>query len=224
MDIRMSVALLLAVLTGLGLAQTNQTSSVVDGFGTRSTGGSLTHVGSGGQPGGIATSRGGAFVNQAGFLNTFFLRRDLDADGDGVPDEADWDNDNDQLSDLDEIGGGMFSPTTPTALNLADTDSDGHSDYEELVAGTDPTAPGSLLRITATARSGAYQTLTWPARGNNERVYVVRARAQSYAQPSVVIFSNTLAGGVAPWFGVTNVLVHPSATNAEFYAVEAIKP
>lgn len=207
-----------------GWAQTNQTSSVVDGFGTRSTGSGFTHIGAGAQPGGITTSHGSGFINQAGFLNTFFLKSGLDTDGDGIPDEADADNDGDRLTDLDELGGGQFNPSTPTDLNIADTDGDGHSDFEEMLAGTDPTAVGSLLRIIATDRVGPHQVVTWPARGNSERIYVVRARTDSYAQPNVVIFSNSLPGGVAPWYGITNSLNHATTTGAVFYSVEAIKP
>jgi len=85
----------------------------------------------------------------------------IDSDGDGIPDESDNcpddanadqadndldslgdvcdpDDDNDGLSDLDEIG---VHGTNPF---LADTDGDGASDLDEVIAGSDPLDPGSF--------------------------------------------------------------------------------
>lgn len=85
----------------------------------------------------------------------------IDSDGDGIPDESDNcpddanadqanndldslgdvcdpDDDNDGLSDLDEIG---VYGTNPF---LVDTDGDGASDLDEVIAGSDPLDPGSF--------------------------------------------------------------------------------
>jgi len=200
-------------------AQITQTSSVLDGMGTRSTGGSYTHIGAGGQPGGIATSQGGSFYNQAGFLNTFFLKPGLDTDGNGLPDEADWDNDGDLLSDLDEIIGGLFNPTSPTNPNNVDSDNDGMSDYQEMIAGTDPNNPDALLEIIRINTAGG-QEVRWVARGG--KTYVVHARTNLLAGSFAPIATNLAVGGVAPWFVVTNTVVDVTALDAEFYAVEVL--
>ncbi|HMO51812.1 MAG TPA: hypothetical protein PKE26_11475 [Kiritimatiellia bacterium] len=202
------------------LAQITQTSSVADGMGARSTGGSFTHIGAGGQPGGIATSRGGSYYNQAGFLNTFFLKPGLDTDGNGIPDEADWDNDGDLLSDLDEIIGGLFNPTSPTNPNNVDSDGDGMSDYQEMIAGTDPNNPDALLEVIHIATAGGGQEVRWVARGG--KTYIVQARLDPTAGAFAPLATNLAVGGSAPWFVVTNSFVDLTSTNTEFYAVQVL--
>jgi len=202
-----------------GLAQFSQKSSVLDSSGTISSGGSLTNISAAGQPGGIATSRGGSYQNQAGYLNTFFLRPGLDTDGNGLADEADWDNDGDLLADLDEILGDQFNPASPTHVNVADTDGDGIPDGEEAVAGTDPTNINALLEIIRIAHAGG-QDVQWVARGG--KTYVVHARTNLLAGSYAPIATNTAIGGIAPWFVVTNAFVDVSSLNAEFYAVEVL--
>ena len=122
-----SVLLWTALGTPVAMGYTN-TSSVLDGSGTMSSGGSFTNISAAGQPGGISVSSGGTYVNQAGFLNTFSIKPGLDTDGDGVADELDQDNDNDKLADTAEVAGSGFSPTAPTLVNIADTDGDGVMD------------------------------------------------------------------------------------------------
>lgn len=204
------------------LAQISQPSSVLDGAGALATGATFTNVSASGQPGGIAVSTGGSYVNYAGFLNTFSLKPGLDTDGDGLADEVDADNDNDQLADVAEIGGDGFSPATPTLVNLADTDGDGQLDGWEAVAGTDPTNSNALLELVAITNAPGGRAVAWLARGNNERTYLVRATTNAHLPYATVIFSNTVAGGVAPWFAITTSLAHASVSNAQFYAVEVL--
>lgn len=204
-------------------AQFTNRSSVLDSSGTISTGGAFTNVSAAGQPGGIATSSGGAFVNQAGFLNTFSLRPGLDTDGDGLANEVDPDNDNDQLADATEIGGDAFSPASATLVNVADTDGDGQLDGWEAVAGTDPNNLNALLELVAISNSPAGRGIVWLARGNNEKTYVVRAATDPRQPYATVVFSNTVAGGLAPWFAVTTSIAHATASNALFYAVEVLR-
>lgn len=194
----------------------------MDGSGARAAGGGYTHISAAGQPGGIATSSGGAFVNQAGFLNTFSLKPGLDTDADGLADELDQDNDNDGLTDASEIGGDGFNPNTATLVNVADTDGDGMLDGWEAVAGTDPTSTNALLKLIAISNTGPDRAVAWLARGNNEKTYVVRSKNTLTGGFNAVVFSNTIAGGAAPWFAVTTSVAHASASNTLFYAVHVL--
>lgn len=212
-------------------AQYSQVASVVNGFGGRSSGGTYTHISAGAQPGGIQVSYEGGSVNynggrinRAGFLNLFVMSAVADANGNGIPDELDPDNDGDGLWDHWEVSGEKFSPVTATDPNTVDTDNNGATDFEEMMAGTDPSNPGSVLQIIALDRNGTDQQVTWTARGNNERIYVVRTIDDGYTgTPSAVIWSNTVGGGVAPWYATTMAITDPSV-DARFYAVEVIKP
>lgn len=215
--------MLLLVLAGSVEAQFTNRSSVLDSSGTRSTGGGFTNVSAAGQPGGIATSSGGSLVNQAGFLNTFSLKPNLDTDGDGLADELDQDNDNDGLVDGTEIGGSAFTPTSATLVNLADTDGDGQLDGWEAAAGTDPNNINALLELIAISNSVSGRGIAWLARGNNEKTYIVRATTDPRQPYATVVFSNTVAGGIAPWFAVTSAIAHATASNALFYAVEVLR-
>ena len=213
------VAGLLASCVAVRAQYTNK-SSVLDGSGTLATGGSYTNISAAGQPGGIAVSSGGSYVNQAGFLNTFFLRPALDVDGDGLANEADLDNDNDGLADTAEIGGLAFSPATTTGVNVADTDGDGMSDGQESTAGTDPTNPAALLEMVRIG-TGAVVQVGWRARSN--KTYAVRYAA-SPLQPVTNLLGLATATGFAdpPWYVLTNAVSDPASATGRVYAVEAI--
>jgi len=217
-----AVALLVSVTAALSAqAQLAQPSSVLDGSGTRSSGGTYNHISAAGQPGGMSESSSGQLVNQAGFLHTFFLRPDLDTDGDGLPDEADSDNDGDTLADLTELTGSAFNPVTPTEVNVADTDSDGAADGAEAAAGTDPTDPSVALQFVAVSRNPTADVcaVAWLARGNHEKTYVLREHISLLLTNALVCFSNTVAGGAPPWYVVTNWVAVTTPTNAAFYRV-----
>lgn len=219
-------------LISSAVAQTYMnTGSVVNGFGGRSSAGDFVHIGAGAQPGCVGTAYengaheyAGGLIHRAGFLNTFVLFPDLDTNNNGLPDELDPDNDGDGLWDHWEISGEKFNPATPTDPNSADSGNTGVSDFDAMVAGTDPYDPDSVFRIVALDADGTDAEVTWLARGNQERIYVVRAIDDSFGDtPATVIWSNRVAGGVAPWYAVeariTNELV-----NARFFAVEVILP
>lgn len=84
MTVRLVGLVLVAGAATTVQAQFALKSSVLDGSGSTSSGGGMTNLSAAGQPGGIAESSGGGFVNQAGFLHTFFMRPGLDTDGDGL--------------------------------------------------------------------------------------------------------------------------------------------
>jgi len=212
-------------------AQITQVASVMNGFGGRSTGGAYTHIGAGAQPGGIGVSYeggsanyAGGTINRAGFLNTFVMFPDRDTNGNGLPDELDPDNDGDGLWDHWEVTGEKFNPVTPTNPNLVDSDNNGISDFAEMIAGTNPNDIDAGFVIIDVENTGGQREVTWTARGNHERIYVVRALDNSFdGTPSTVVWSNTVAGGVAPWYATTATLADPAATS-RFFAVQVIKP
>ena len=212
-------ALLCAMTAG---AQYTNRSSVLDGSGTRSSGGSLTNLSAAGQPGGIAESSGGGYVNQAGFLNTFSLKPSLDTDGDGLADEVDMDNDNDLLADAVELAGSAFSPVSPTGLNVVDTDGDGVSDSAESVAGTNPTNANAFLEILAITNAAGARSVTWQARGGNQKTYIVRGANTAFGPYTTIVFSNTVAGGLSPWFETVGNATDPAVDSNRFFAVEVL--
>lgn len=218
---RTIVAILGIVLLALETsAQYAHRSTVHDGFGHRSTSGPYTHWSSGAQPGGIRISAGGPVANFAGYLQTFALQPGIDTDGDGVPDEYDLDNDNDGLTDVTELDGTGFNPGSVTDHNNPDSDGDGMSDGDESIAGTNPTNLNALLQIVAISNAPGGRAVSWLARGNNEKLYVVKARTNMVSSVQVVIFSNTVTGGTAPWYETTNTVTDITAVDTEFFHVE----
>jgi len=204
-------------------AQFTNRSSVLDSSGTRSSGGSFTHISAAGQPGGIATSSGGSLVNQAGFLNTFVLKPLLDTDGDGLVDELDQDNDNDDLADLTEIGGNGFNPITPTHVNIADSDGDGVSDGYESVAGTDPSDVNAYLEITSITIPGGNRQVTWIAR-SNKNYQLLRSENVFQIPTNVIAIVNANGPANPPWYTLPATIEDVFApTNHSVYAVEVLR-
>ncbi len=203
-------------------AQFAHRSTVHDGFGQRSTGGPYTHWSSGAQPGGIGIASGGSTANFAGYLQTFSMQPGKDTDGDGLPDEFDLDNDNDGLADVTELEGTGFNPNSLTDHNNPDTDGDGMPDGIEALSGTNPTNLNALLKIVSISNAPTGRAVAWLARGNNEKLYVVKARTNLISSAQVVVFSNTVAGGSAPWYETTNAVTDTTAVDAEFFHVEVI--
>jgi len=227
---RRRFAAVVALFLGLAVAAPAQdytnASSVVDGAGRWSGGGTYSNIGAAAQPGGISVSTNAGYVHYAGFLNTFALRPTLDTDHDGLVNEFDPDNDNDRLLDASEITGDAFGYLVVTDPNNADSDDDQFADGDEQGAGTNPKDNSQLLAITSIRRSGGNVSISWMARSN--RLYRVLGDT-ALADGSVftnVVADNVLATGPAegPWYSMTNTYSDSSgsATNAKFYVIEAL--
>ena len=199
-------------------------SSVLDGAGARSSAGSYSNISAVAQPGGVAVSSGGGLVNYAGFLNTFVLQPGLDTDGDGLADENDLDNDDDRLTDEQEIAGSEFAPTTPTKVNVADSDGDGIADGDEAVAETNPDDINANLKITSIEQVGADIDVTWIARQDKD--YAVRGTDDSYeGSPSNLVGMSVGGPGAGAWQVTTNTLTDTGGALAgdRYYSVEALQ-
>jgi hypothetical protein len=88
--------------------------------------------------------------NSQAYVRTMTLVSGPDTDADGLPDAWEYAHTN-SLSVLSGLGG-------------ADADHDGMSDAQEYVGDTDPLDNTSLLRITALAREGTTNWVTWTCR------------------------------------------------------------
>jgi hypothetical protein len=92
------------------------------------------------------------------------------------------------------------------ALGLGDADGDGMADWQERLAGTSPTNPDSLLRITSVTAPGEVTFTTV-----SNRLYELD-RSVMLASNDWLAVTNNIAGTGAPL-----TVSDPGATNSELY-------
>ncbi|MBU0677303.1 MAG: hypothetical protein KJ626_04230 [Verrucomicrobia bacterium] len=164
------------------------------------------HVGAGMQPGGVLVSTNDPIVNHAGFLQAGSVKYlDKDTDADGIPDELDEDNDNDALSDRDEIDGSAFSGHASTDPNNPDTDNDGMSDTDEARGMYDPLDPNHRLEVTAIAETNHEMTVQWIGKGGGTTNILTWSDDPTSSPVTNVLTKGPYSGGEYPWYKATNV-------------------
>lgn len=206
------------------VAEIESTSSVIDGFGGRSSGAIYENTSAAGQPGGVQYGTAGGLgetQNYAGFMGTFSLRPALIAE-DGLEHELSADNDGDGLGDHVEITGSTFDPITPTDPNAGDTSGDGISDHAHAVAGTDPTSAGSYLRILAIGQEDDDMVLTWRAR--QDRSYRILYAEDSHTSPTNLLDTAVGDPGIGPWQVTTNTISFPASGTLQTFGIEVQSP
>ncbi len=218
---------LTAAVVGLSLvqaqAQVTNRSSVVNGGGGWCSNVTYRSVTAFAQPCPVGANQSANQLNYSGFLQTFVMFPELDADSDGIADENDPDNDNDTLTDLDELAGTAFDPVTPTDTQLADSDSDGASDGQEAGAMTNPHDADSIFEVTA-IQTGGNLELTWKARGGQQ--YQVEYRNDMTGGDWAPFGSPvTAVGGSAPWYEtLASLTVTMPVEHRQFYRARLITP
>lgn len=220
---RVGMAILLLCAGGATAQHTNR-SSVADTAGARASLGTATNLSAAGQPGGIETASNGRYMNRAGFLNTFFLQPSLDHDGDGLPDEADADNDNDMLSDAAELDGTAFRGSAVTDPNAADSDRDGMDDAAESAAMFDPWDPGHRLTILSLTPGADGVTVRWIGRAGGTVNILEDERDLRDGRFTNVVYSAAVGGGTGPWYKATNAWMWVPSTTSRFLRVRSAAP
>jgi hypothetical protein len=155
-------------------------------------------------------------------------------DGDALPDGTDPDDDNDGVSDFDEL---FIHFTNPYAK---DTDGDGYTDGEEIAAGTDPTAFDSTPDADNDGFNDKLENLLGsnpndPASTPNIRLHIEAAGGQtevsfdtavgvSYRLHSRSDLTNRVrdwpvVNGPAPGNGLRRTVTAPLVEDRNFYGV-----
>jgi len=172
-----------------------------------------------GQPGTTGLSTNGRYTHYTGFLGGAFILPGTTNTA-GVALEADPDNDDDGLTDSDEVSGAAFQGYTSTDPNNGDSDNDGMSDADEAAGMYDPNDPGHLLKIIALTNNAGVVTLTWIGRGGgsyNTILWSDDLLDGPCGNTLVVIMDSD---GDPPWYKTTNSLTWvETATNRYFRVV-----
>ena len=143
MALNMTVLLIAPPIPAFAQNYTN-VAMFAGGAGSRMTNSTYSVISSWRQPTETKETSSQEYVNRSGIIHVFTVNEVLDTDGDGIVNEDDPDNDNDGLSDVEEITGARFDPPVPSDHNDPDSDDDGATDWEESVAQTNPRDPSSV--------------------------------------------------------------------------------
>lgn len=154
---------------------------------------------------------------RVGMLASFLLNPNLDLDGDGIPDEDDWDDDGDGLRDVDELAGAAFSPASPSNPLDADSDGDGASDGQEAAAGTNPGDRNVGFRITNLEQRPGAMVVTW--RGREGFSYDLAVAETPHFVGTAIVTNIVASGGTGTWFEVEINATNVTSETRLFYRV-----
>ena len=93
----------------------------------------------------------------------------------------------------------QFSLPTDGSADYADTDHDGHNNWQEWMAGTNPTNALSVLRLASPVLTPTNVTLTWTSVTN--RTYTLEQATNLGGVPAFSVLRSNLAGlhGTTSW-------------------------
>ena len=186
-----------------GEAAPQQSSSTITASGSWHSNVTASTVCAVAQPGTTGVSGNGRYMHYAGFIGGAFIRPSV-TNAEGVALEADPDNDDDGLTDRDEVSGAAFGGHASTDPNAADSDEDGMSDADEAAGMYDPNDPNHRLEILALEADGGSLTLTWVGKGGDTPNTILWADSLTEGSPTNVLHSAPYAGGLFPWHKSTN--------------------
>ncbi|NCC52812.1 MAG: hypothetical protein EOM20_16575 [Spartobacteria bacterium] len=185
-------------------AAPQQECATLSGSGTLVTAGDYAMVYSAIQPVPVCVSAQGGIEHHSGFLSGIAIRPEA-VNSAGIPVERTSDNDNDGLSDVDEISGAAFGGHARTDHNLADTDGDGMSDAQEAQHMYDPLDPAHRPWINAITYAQPQMRIEWIGRGGNTTNTIVWSDVLAVGVFTNELVVTNLLSGAAPWYKTTNV-------------------
>ena len=175
-----------------------------------------------GQQGPVGTNSAIVLRGFSGFLRAFLLHPGLDTDGDGLADENDFDDDNDALTDLEELLGP--EPGAPLLSDplVADTDGDGADDGAEYAAGTNPNNDQSLLAILGIESSGGGDVVVWRSRDARRYELLYGNSLDALEDSPGVVGTYTASGGSHPWYETVSVATNVAGDTRGFYRIRVV--
>jgi hypothetical protein len=215
------VALLGTLLAAAGpvKSQTSEVSRVVDAAGGLSSNSLFTTIYAACQPGPVGHTSSSGNLNYSGFLNTFLLHPDLDNDRDTLPDENDPDDDDDGLSDRDELSGLSFDPVTGTDALRPDSDGDGASDGQEAAAGTDPWDLNSFFHITRIHYGRGEDVVFWQSRSGMTYSLLWTTNMLGFPSGARTAATVTASDGAGAWLQSESAATNVPGVTRRFYRI-----
>lgn len=212
---------LLILLTTFCFSQTNINEAMVSCSITSSNNVNRT-IGIVGQTIDSSYSFSSSNLSFNGFMGSYVMFPEKDANEDGIPDESTLDNDGDQIMDLTELNGSSFNPVTPTDTQLSDSDWDGVPDNIELMAGTDPSDPSSYLAIQSIDSTSSNLIITWKGRAQIDYQIVLYTNMLNTNDMFYSPILNSTSGS-GPW--QTNLLSWTNSCDisTKYYRIRVIQ-